>query len=111
MSKSEQIGAELATHFASKGLTQEEVASRYGVSQSWIGRIYAGQFSERSIVARRMCKDARVNFDALSHGARTNRANLSVLLDKVWSGTAEDAKLLKQALKVLQKVREAEVRK
>ena len=105
---SEQIGGQLAAHFASRGLTQAEVAARYRVSQSWVARIYAGVFTPRSGTAMRMCRDAKISFEG--NGAEPsvgapNRAKLTQLLDSVWEGTPEDARYLAEVLRMLKKIR------
>jgi transcriptional regulator with XRE-family HTH domain len=104
------IGAALAKAFQRRGLTQTQVAVRYGVSQSRVGRIYAGDFTARSGTAQRMCKDTGVKFlDAAADNVRYayNRRRLMRLLDSVWKGTDEDASYVAEALVAIGRLRQA----
>ena len=106
--RSEQIGVRLAAYFASRDMTQNAVAARYRVSQSWVARIYAGNFTARSATAKRMCRDAKVSFDEEDVellGRTPNRAELTQLLDSVWEGTPEDARYLAGVLRLLKRLR------
>lgn len=103
-----EIGAALSAAFARQGLTQTAVAARYGVSQSRIGRIYAGDFGVRSGTAQKMCGDLGVKFlDASADKRRYahNRRRLIRLLDAVWTGTDKDAAHVANALIALGRLR------
>lgn len=112
LSRQKQIGSQLAVYFAGKGLTQAAVAKRFGVSQSWVGRVYAGHFTIRSHVAKRMCREARIDFLQIEEEARRSSDSLQPqllqLLDQVWDGTAQDAKYLIKTLRMLGKLRQYE---
>lgn len=102
-------GAALAQAFQRRGETQTQVAARYGVSQSRVGRIYAGDFTARSQTARRMCKDIGVKFlDAAADDVRYahNRRRLMRLLDSIWKGTDEDAVYVAEALTAIGRLRQ-----
>lgn len=102
------IGAALARAFGRRGQTQAQVAARYGVSQSRVGRIYGGDFTCRSLTAQRMCQDTGVTFlGAAPEGGRYahNRRRLMRLLDAVWTGTDEDAAYVADALVAIGRLR------
>jgi predicted transcriptional regulator len=102
------IGRQLRAHFESLGLVQRQVGKRYSSSQAWIGRIYSGQFSARSQVARRMCADANIAFGSCEDTdgeTPTGRAVLSKMVDSVWDGTEDDARLLVEFLRALKKLK------
>jgi CRISPR/Cas system CSM-associated protein Csm2 small subunit len=106
-----QIGDLLARHFQEQGQTQTAVGRHYGITQSWVGRIYAGAFTPRSDVARQMCLDAGISFFEAS--AETNRRTqerekLYRLLDSIWTGTDEDAASIAAALKTLCNLRKSQ---
>ncbi|MDF3932216.1 hypothetical protein [Pseudomonas citronellolis] len=105
------VGAALASAFSRRGQTQSQVAAMYGVSQSRIGRIYAGDFTRRSHTAKQMCEDTGVKFldapadmDRYAH----NRKRLIRLLDVVWKGTDEDAAYLADALIAIGRLRHSD---
>lgn len=105
----QDVGRSLAKFFKRKGLTQAQVAECYGVSQSWVGRVYKGEFGVRAESVQKMCSDASVPF--LTELPTNNTANpstrlrLARLLDSVWEGTEEDAKVLTQALQAIKTLR------
>jgi transcriptional regulator with XRE-family HTH domain len=89
-------------------MTQAEVAAQYSISQSWVGRIYQGEFSARACTVRKMCESAGVPFlDNLEacQGIKNTRGRLLHLLESVWEGTEEDADHLTAALLALKKLR------
>lgn len=110
LSRQKLIGSQLAIYFADKGLTQSAVAKRFGVSQSWVGRVYAGNFTIRSQVAKRMCREAKVKFLQVEEESQrlpdSLQPQLLQLLDQVWDGTRQDAKYLVKALRMLSKLRQ-----
>ncbi|KTB89606.1 hypothetical protein AO072_03315 [Pseudomonas syringae ICMP 13102] len=105
----EAIGCSLAAFFTTKGLTQAQVAECYGVSQSWVGRIYKGEFGMRAESVQKMCCDANVPFlsrqPAHDQPEKSTRLRLALLLDSVWEGTEEDAKALTEALRAIKRLR------
>jgi DNA-binding phage protein len=106
--RTQAIGAALAAHFASQGMTQAQVAARYSISQSWVGRIYHGEFSERAKTVSRMCEAVGIPFmhnDAGRQKMGMTKYRLLHLLDSVWEGTEEDANHLIAALLAIKKLR------
>lgn len=104
----EAIGAALAAYFTRQGLTQVQVAACYGVSQSWVGRVYRGYFSARAASVQQMCQDAGVPFVSEASSdivGNATRFRLMQLLDSVWEGTEEDALCLIDALRAIKKLR------
>jgi transcriptional regulator with XRE-family HTH domain len=105
----QDVGRSLAKFFKRKGLTQAQVAECYGVSQSWVGRVYKGEFGVRAESVQKMCSDANVSF--LTEFPEHDQVNTSIrlrlarLLDSVWEGTEEDAKVLTQALLAIKTLR------
>jgi ABC-type taurine transport system ATPase subunit len=102
------IGVRLAQFFDGQDATQMQVGERYRVSQSRIGRIYAGDFTVRSTTARQMCVDASIPFldepaDNLAY--ERNRDRLVRLVDDVWKGTEDDAVFMAEALQAIGKLR------
>lgn len=107
--QAESIGAALAAYFTQQGLTQVQVAECYGISQSWVGRIYRGCFSARAESVKQMCRDASVPFlleAPLGIAGNATRFRLTQLLDSVWEGTEEDAICLIDALRAIKKLRQ-----
>lgn len=105
--KTRAIGTALAAHFVGQGMTQAQVATKYDISQSWVGRIYHGEFGERSKTVRRMCKEVGIPFmhnevAGLDH--ETTNYRLLRLLESVWNGTEEDAVKLTAALLAIKKL-------
>lgn len=104
------IGTALAAHFVSQGMTQAQVAARYSVSQSWVGRIYHGEFSQRAKTVSRMCEAAGIPFlhtYVENNKSETTKYRLLRLLDSVWEGTEEDAIHLTAALLAIKQLRAA----
>lgn len=105
----QDVGRSLAKFFKRKGLTQARVAECYGVSQSWVGRVYKGEFGVRAESVQKMCSDASVPFltelPANNTANPSTRLRLARLLDSVWEGTEEDAKVLTQALQAIKTLR------
>lgn len=108
--QAEAIGAALAAYFTQQGLTQVRVAECYGVSQSWVGRVYQGCFGARAESVQQMCRDASVPFlleDPAGTVDNATRLRLFQLPDSVWEGTEEDAVCLTEALKLIKKLRQS----
>jgi transcriptional regulator with XRE-family HTH domain len=108
---SERMGKELKGYFKRQKMSQVEVAKRYGVHQSWIARIYSGQFSRGSSVLQRMCEDARISLgyhelEQKHAGIDQGEYKLLDLLSDIWEGTAEDAEFLIEALQMLRKIKQ-----
>lgn len=57
------LGTKLRAYFEGQGRSQAELAELYGVKQSWISRIFNGEFTSRSTVARKMCEEAGIHFN------------------------------------------------
>ncbi|WP_169712027.1 helix-turn-helix domain-containing protein [Methylophaga nitratireducenticrescens] len=57
-----KTGAKLRRYFKKKGITQKDLATEFGTRQSWISRIYNGNFSSRSEIARKLCDKAGISF-------------------------------------------------
>lgn len=103
-------GNALCTYFRSKGMTQAQVAAQYSISQSWVGRIYQGEFSDRACTVRKMCESAGVPFlddEEGRRGVKNTHGRLLRLLESVWEGTEEDADHLTAALLALKKLRKS----
>lgn len=106
--QTQAIGTALSAYFVSQGLTQAQVAAKYNISQSWVGRIYQGEFSERAKAVSRMCETAGIQF--LNNGEKhreceATKYRLLRLLASVWEGTEEDADHLTAALLAIKKLR------
>ncbi|WDE03866.1 transcriptional regulator [Thalassomonas viridans] len=56
------LGAKLKRHYEQSGVSQEELAKIFKTKQSWISRIYSGEFTKRSKVARKLCERADIPF-------------------------------------------------
>ncbi len=110
---SKQIGSELAAHFRRKHLSQAQVAEKFGVKQSWIARIYAGNFTSRSKTARDMCRDAKISFNKMIEDGEIKQQRrerkLEGMLAEVWEGTQEDADFLVEALRLLKKIKSRKI--
>ena|SRR3990167_8707737 len=100
----QEVGKQLSLYFDEKSLSQADVAERYGVAQSWVARIYAGQFTSRSKVALKMCKDAKITFTSSSQSELDKKVkSLESLLAEIWEGTPEDADFLIETIKIIRK--------
>lgn len=108
---SEEIGIGLRKYFSKKGMSQTQVADKFYVAQSWIGRIYAGKFTEVSDVIEAMCKEAKIPLKGIATPNENEiyAAKLANLLSEVWSGTPEDARFLIDALSMLRQFRNSRV--
>jgi transcriptional regulator with XRE-family HTH domain len=106
--RTQATGTALSVYFMSRGMTQAQVAAEYSISQSWVGRIYRGEFSARASTVRKMCESAGISFLDDAEGSlddRSTQHRLLRLLDSVWEGTEEDADHLTAALLALKKMR------
>lgn len=105
--QAQAIGAALSAYFIGKEMTQVQVATEYNISQSWVGRIYRGEFSQRAAVVSKMCEAAGVPFFEKEDEGRRDLAKhrLLRLLESVWEGTDEDADRLVAALKAIKSLR------
>ncbi|MDO5667397.1 MAG: helix-turn-helix transcriptional regulator [Alcaligenaceae bacterium] len=56
------LGQKLRLYFEKEQITQEELAKEFNTKQSWISRIYRGDFGVRSKIARELCKKANISF-------------------------------------------------
>lgn len=102
------IGTSLAAYFIGLGMTQAQVAARYHVSQSWVGRIYRGEFSARAKTVSRMCEAAGIPFlhnQEKDQDGEITKNRLLRLLATVWEGTEEDASHLTAALLAIKQLR------
>lgn len=59
---SSTIGLNLKVYFGQENITQESLAKKLKTRQSWISRIYNGEFSVRSKIARDICEIANIPF-------------------------------------------------
>lgn len=102
-----EIGISLKGYFVKKGMSQSQVADRFLVAHSWIGRIYAGKFTEISDVITAMCREAKIPLEGVETFDENElyAAKLATLLSEIWSGTPEDARFLIDALSVLRQFR------
>ena len=56
------LGLKLRAHFEKENITQKDLAEEFNTKQSWISRIYQGNFGVRSRVARELCNKANIDF-------------------------------------------------
>lgn len=107
--QTQAIGTALAAYFIGHGMTQAQVAAKFHISQSWVGRIYHGEFTERAKSVSRMCESAGIPFlpndEEKCRGGGTMKYHLVRLLDSIWDGTEEDANHLIAALLAIKKLR------
>jgi len=90
------IGNRLRAYYESNGMTQPEVAVKFGCNQGQINRIYSGQFTARSEVAKRLCDDANVSLEL-----NLDQNALKGVYDEIhrlWDGSPEGAVKLKKTL-------------
>lgn len=59
---SKKIGFKLRGFFESQEMSQQDVAYKFNTDQSRICRIYNGDFTARSRIAREMCLTANIDF-------------------------------------------------
>ena len=99
---SRKLGERLREHFAAQKSGQIQLAAKYGVSQGWISRIFDGEFTVRSAIARDMCVDAGIPF--LREKRETERAvarDLKRELLATWDGSEQEARQITQILRAL----------
>jgi len=90
------IGNRLRVYYEANGMTQPEVANKFGCNQGQINRIYSGQFTARSELAKRLCEDSNVSFHLNS-----DQNALKGVYDEIhrlWDGSPEGAEKLKKTL-------------
>jgi transcriptional regulator with XRE-family HTH domain len=109
-----RLALSLASHFASAGLTQNQLASSIGASQSQVSRILSGRIVRRTKLLDKLFiyANRRLNFGR-GRDVRRNAELMSALTD-VWDGSNEHAHALAhviRSLAELDELRERFVRK
>ncbi|WP_418939815.1 helix-turn-helix domain-containing protein [Paraburkholderia bryophila] len=96
-----RIALSLAARFKSAGVTQNDIASAVGVSQSHISRILSGHIVKNTKLLGRLCIYAshRLNFGQRSDVRRIR--DLMTALAGVWDGSDEHAHALAQIIRSL----------
>jgi DNA-binding MarR family transcriptional regulator len=88
-----------ATRARDAGLTQQDIASKLGASQSQVSRVLAGHAKRRSRLFDQICKYV---FSTANPGAkRKPPAELTDALHAVWDGTPEHAQALALVIRSL----------
>ena len=90
-----------AATFKSQGITQSEIASRLGASQSQISRILAGQSVSRSKLALEVCLYAETLEAGVSLKAVMHNDELLEAVRQTWDGSAAHAKALATVIRSL----------
>ncbi|WP_066806374.1 helix-turn-helix domain-containing protein [Sphingomonas asaccharolytica] len=101
-----RIGRALRERMRLQGLSQQEVARQNGVSQPRISRVLAGDFTERSVLARELCVQLGVEpLDA--HISEADRAfeRVAGSLRSIWDGTVSGATSLGRLIEAVRSVR------
>lgn len=97
----QRVALALASHFASAGMTQKQVAFAIGASQSQISRILSGRIIRRTRLFEKLCIYAS---SQLHFGKRPDvRRNTELMsaLGEVWDGSDEHARALAQVIRSL----------
>ena len=66
------IGAKLRHFFEQEGVTQQQLAQKLDTRQSWISRIFEGDFTLRSKVAIELCQMAGITLETGHNSSKTN---------------------------------------
>jgi len=97
-----QIGLAIRRELARRGDTQEDAATRFGVSQSSVCRVLAGNFTQRSVVAGQLrehyLSDADDQGYAHNPDAASAFAQVVEALSEIWDGTTEGAARLRSLI-------------
>ncbi len=91
-----RVGRDLKSAVKVAGQSQRAVADAFGVSQSWISRIFNGQFGDRTDLAMKLCEEYGV--EPYTHNDPTEFDDLADRLRELWDGTPAGAKRLRALL-------------
>lgn len=97
----QRIASKLASHFASTGMTQKQIAIAVGASQSQVSRILSGHIIRRTRLLETLCIYAS---SKLHFGKRPDvRRNTELMsaLAEVWDGSDEHARALARVIRSL----------
>ena len=110
------IGSALRTELDRRGLSQEQVAATFSVTQSRISRVLKGEFTHRSALVPLLCAAYLEGADApdlavYAHNAVAGQAFERAVqaLRLMWDGTADHAERLANMIDAVRRSREAGV--
>ncbi|WP_150680068.1 helix-turn-helix domain-containing protein [Pandoraea pneumonica] len=95
------IGIKIGQKLRRAGMTQTEIAARFGISQSQVSRIFSGKVTRRteSFDALLLFAD-RISPDARRRSPRTNDTLMQALAD-VWDGSEAHASAIARVIRSL----------
>ena len=99
------LGAKLKAHFKSAGISQQELAKDLDTKQSWISRIYSGEFTNRSDIARALCERANIPFLLDIETSEGKDAKMYKLAAELALMESDDVKAIRKIFGILQQVR------
>jgi len=90
------VGQKLRKHYERKEMTQTKIAKKYKCTQGQINRIFSGQFTDKSEIARNLCRDANIDMESIT--ATDPLTGVISEIYRLWDGSPEGAKKLKTIL-------------
>ena len=101
-----EIGRKIGDKMRQQGETQSAVSHRLGLHQSQISRILQGRFKRLSPSVKKLCIDAGVRVDQVSHPQHyVPSQRLVKAIGETWDGTATHEKALLKVLKAVNLIR------
>jgi transcriptional regulator with XRE-family HTH domain len=98
------LGARLKAHYESAGISQKELADRFKTKQSWISRIYSGEFTIRSKIAKKLCEDAGLPFLREASAQNDDNSKIYAIAAELAHLRTSDVQAINKLLKVLKKM-------
>ncbi|RLL51726.1 XRE family transcriptional regulator [Mariprofundus sp. EBB-1] len=90
------IGQKLRKHYEEIGMTQTDIAIKHKCTQGQINRIFSGQFTSKSEIAKKLSKEAMI--DLKSTVATDSLISVFNEVYRLWDGSPEGARKLKTIL-------------
>jgi len=98
------LGARLKAHYESTGVSQQELANRFNTKQSWISRIYNGEFTQRSSIARALCENANIPFISELQDANSTDAKIYKIAAELTLMKSDDVRAVRKLFGILKQV-------
>lgn len=101
-----ELGQKLRVHFEKEKVTQSELAQQLNTRQSWISRIYEGDFGVRSRIARELCEKANIDFldDSKVVEVIKKKQNIDIVSQQLLVLTRNDKDVLKKISTLLDRL-------
>lgn len=96
-----QLALSLAPQFKSARLTQAEIASAIGASQSQVSRVLSGHIKHHTKLLEKLCIYAKNQLPYIDKPDVRKNSELMSALAEVWDGTEAHAQALAQVIRSL----------